>query len=148
MTSPSETASYCATCDALPGECHHAGHRYLDDMTYEPGPDGHGWIVPQHERQRFNMEPLRPDPPKPTAALDLVDLERLLEEILWLEPPVREALASAYERDDQTATLAVKAVIAAAGTGRITNPAGLLLSKIRNIQAAPREEVTFDGEPT
>jgi hypothetical protein len=146
MTSPSETQTFCMTCDAPPGQCHHTDKRYLDDITYEQDPRDHGWTVPDHERERWRAELLRPEPPKPTVALDLSDLERLLEPILWLELPLQAELAAAYERDDQTTTLAVRAVIAASGTGKITSPAGLLRSKLRNIRAVAREELPWEGD--
>ena len=140
MSNSIQPISFCTTCDAAPGDCNHAGARYLAEIRYEQ--TEHGWKVPDNERTRW-------DSPKwlastggwATAARSPVEAEPIpigdiltsLEGIIFLSDEIRTMLHDSYDKNPGQTTLLVQNVKQSAGT--LNNPAGLLVKRLRQLLA-------------
>lgn len=134
--------SLCAICDAEPGRCSHAAARYYDqpvrlEAVVQNG-KRIGFNVHPEDRARWDGPILRAAPPaqrpsevpKPLAQIT-VELEAWLE----LSGQLEHQLATVYDLDPLRVTRAAASVVQAAEAKRIVNPAGVLVAKLREIQA-------------
>ncbi len=128
------TVSYCVVCDALPGECTHNTHRYLADITYEPQESG-GWKVPEHERERWEAPPLRPEPrPVNEEAMTVQAILAMLEPVAYIDDRLELRIRDAYEQDPLRMTRLAVSVSEAAAAGSLRNAGGLLHSRVVELQ--------------
>lgn len=135
QTPTTTTVTYCAECDAKPGECEHRGRLYLDPVVYTRAEAG-GWIVPEHEQHRFHNPPVITKAPPPAA--EPVAIQQLivqLEEHIYLDEPLETKLRTAYEHDPHRVTRLAESVILAARAGNSTNPGGLLNKLLTQLPA-------------
>lgn len=125
--------SYCAICDALPGECSHGGARYLDEIVYKRTMLGKRpfFSVPDDERERWEHPPRFAPAARKVEERPLRQIVVDLEAWMTLDPPLEDELRSAYQRDSVRITRMVDALIRQTEAGKLHNPAGLLLSKLR-----------------
>lgn len=132
--------SYCVVCDALPGECDHNGHRYLDPIQYEKveAPEGGrvSWRVPDSERARVDNPPSTwpkapPRQHRPARPLDelLADASRHV----YVDDRLEGQLESLYAFDPVAVTEIVAAVIDGAGTGSMHSPSAFLASRLKRL---------------
>jgi len=146
MTDDKNNLTLCIHCDAEPGQCHHTGHRYHDQpINLQPLHDKNGnatgWIVPPEEKPRWNAPvhkatpPVKPaEQPRPISEL-ITELEAILDVTFALEENIRNT----YDHAPLRTTRAVAHIIAATENHRLTNPAGLLITRLREIQTRPTE---------
>ncbi len=131
-----QALSYCATCDARPGECDHKGQRYLNPIAYE-AVDGGGWKVPDHERERWDNDDVSSVHPTATVTAirpepkPLPEIIRDLEGIVFLSDHVRTLIHDAYDTSPlQTWQLAENIKQRAA---HMASPGGVLVSQLKTI---------------
>ncbi len=127
--------SYCVICDAVEGDCGHQAARYLQDIVYEPAPMG-GWIVPDHERERWDAAPLRATPPPKVSdeARDIDDIVRDLAAAVYLDPPLEATLRATHGLDPTGVTRLAAATLTGATSGQLTSPGGFLVKRLAEIQ--------------
>jgi hypothetical protein len=137
--------SYCAICDELPGECDHAGHRYLDPIAYEDVLDVSGARIGSRvpegdERERWDNPPARGEGRSALPANDARPVQKLvleLEAFAYLDTQAESLLRSVYELEPQKTTRLVDATIAKVRTKSLNNPEGFLVSRLRQIAERP-----------
>jgi hypothetical protein len=102
------------------------------------------WKVPEEERARWDAAPLRAAPPsrpqeqpKPLQQL-VVELEAWIDLSSLLERQLRDA----YEAEPLRVTRITANVVQGAESGRLQNPAGLLVTRLREIQPP-----ALEGQP-
>lgn len=127
--------SYCTICDAN-GPCTHDGaRRYLDPILYNPAvKDGKqiGWHVPDDERERWE-NPVVIHAASPTNdARPLAHLQAELEAWLDITGTPEQLLRGAYQFNPARVTRIVEHVIDQTRRGALTNPSGLLVTKLRS----------------
>lgn len=138
---PQKAVSYCVVCDALPGECDHAGPRYLDPIVYERV-EGTGaksrWHVPDSERWRVDNPPStwpQPAPRQHTAPAEpLGHLIAKLEAWIELDDKLEGDLRETYAHDPDKTSRLVLSIIEKAESRQVRSPAGLLVTKLRELR--------------
>ncbi len=132
------TVSYCVVCDAEPGGCTHNTNRYLADITYEPvnandWREGHK--VPQHEQERWNASPLRPEPrPVHEEAMTVQAILALLEPAAYIDDRLELRIRDAYEIDPLRMSRLAVSISEAAASGQLRNAGGLLHTRVVELQ--------------
>jgi len=127
------------------------GVHYLDPIQYEPAYKFGkfvGWKVPDRERERWDNPPKvaapaakPPEKPRPVQQL-IVELEAWLD----LTPSLERQLRAVYDLDPMRTSRTAATVVQGAQAHRLTNPAGLLVLRLREIaaQAKPVEVPSDD----
>jgi len=153
MTDESHNESLCVICDAPPGQCNHTGHRYYDEPVrlipkYDKNGKRIGSVVAPEDKERWNAPlhkatpPEKPtEQPKPIRQL-IVELEAWIDVTHTIEDRIR----SAYDHAPLRVTRSVAHVVAGAERKTLTNPAGLLLTRLHEILTRPAEH-TPEPEP-
>ncbi len=135
-----EPLSYCGICDKGPGQCEHAGPRYLQPIAYEKVSGG--WRVPDPERKRWDYEGWgkssgsphwrETSAPKGPVPMTLQQIIESFDGIIFLDQTLSTNLHDAYELYPiQVSQLATHAATSAS----LTNPAGFLATKLREMLA-------------
>jgi hypothetical protein len=126
-------ASYCVECDAVPGECGHAGGRYLEEIVYER--HDKMFRVPTRERPRWD----RPiygvvkavglqREPKPLQQI-IVEIEGWVD----LDPKLEATVRACYAVNPAKVTALSDSLINAASSGRLSSPGGYLFKRLSEL---------------
>lgn len=116
-----------------------SGKRYLDPITYKPfhmfTGKRVGWTIPEPERETWDKPtPKVPPPIKPAEQpKPIQDLITELEAWVDITPPLETQLRNCYHLNPLRTSRAGQAVINGAEARRLTNPAGLLVKRLRDI---------------
>ncbi len=126
--------SFCVVCDAVDGDCGHQAARYLQDIVYEPGPQG-GWSA-EHERARWDAAPLRvlAQPKTEPQARDVEDLVDDLAESVYLDQQLEARFRTTHALDPLRTSRLAAATIEGAMRGSLTNPGGFLAKRLAEIE--------------
>ena len=129
--------SYCSLCDALPGECQHSAHRYLDEIVYKRSEEG--WACPNEaEKHRFWNPPKLEFAERTTkSGIEPKPIQQIVVELeswMLLGESLESELRRAHEQNPRKVTLIAEHVATDASSGRLRNPAGLLVSMLRDMQ--------------
>ncbi len=136
-----EDQTLCVTCDAPPGQCTHNAHRYHDRpvILHPKIQNGKkiGYTVDDADRERWDKPLLKVTPPiKPTEKPKPV--EHLIAELeAWIDftPNLEMRFRSVYAADPLRVTRATHSIVTGAETNQLTNPAGVLVTRLRDIDA-------------
>lgn len=135
----------CIHCDAPPGQCAHAAGRYYNNpIRMQPiTKNGKhvGYVVDERDRARWEAPTVRATPPvkpseQPRPIQHLIaDLEAWID----LRPKLERRIREAHARSPLRLTRAVTAVVDGAEHNRLSNPTGVLISRLREIEAQQPE---------
>ena len=147
MTELEQLQSYCSVCDAPPGACDHNAHRYLDEIVYKRVPEG--WACPNEaEKHRFwNPPHLHFAESAPKKGIEPKPIQQIIVELegwMLIEQPLETELRATYQLNPRSVTLIAQHVVDDAEAGRLRNPAGLLVSKLRSL--AGKSEQPEEGD--
>ncbi len=121
-------------CDASEGDCAHNTHRYLEDIVYHKTTAG--FVVPAHERARWDAAPLRVEPkPKPNEAeCDIDEVVAELGDVFYLDAPLEARLRSAHHDEPLRVSRLAAATLSGAADGSLHTPAAFLAKRLAGIE--------------
>ncbi len=134
VLSSTVTRSFCVVCDAEPGGCTHQAARYLEDITYQPGPSG-GWIVPDHEKERWHAPSLRPEPRTPAdEPRPIGDLLADVDGLVYMDDRLEQRLRDLHQLEPLKVTRLVAALLDGVARGSLVNPGGFLTQRAQELE--------------
>jgi hypothetical protein len=107
----------------------------IDYISVEPGNWRAGYVIPDHERERWDAAPLRPGARAITEeARDIAVVVAELEPIVYLDAKLEAKLRRVHELEPLRVSRLTTATLEGVTSGRLTNPAGLLWKRLAELE--------------